>query len=115
MKGPKIINKNGWKFLLIIFGPFMVGIAGLILAGIILYFGVPLFLRGRKARILVIPMSLAFTIGMLVELVEMERTRDTMKEITGPDFQDNQWGFGQVIALGLWVPLCIQILYYAAR
>lgn len=110
-------SKKGWKFSLIIFGLIMAGIAGLILAGVILYFGVPLLfkvLRGRKVRILVIPMSMAFTIGMLVELVEMERTRNTMKEITGPDFQDNQWGFGQVIALGLWVPLCIQILYYAA-
>jgi hypothetical protein len=72
-------------------------------------------LRGRKARFLVIPMSLAFMIGMLEELSEMERMRSAMKDITGPDFQDNQWGFGQVIALFLWMPLCIQLVYYTGR
>jgi len=90
----------------------MAGIAALVLAGTILYFSSPLvykILRGRKARVLVIPMSLAFIIGMLVELAE------AMKEITGPDLQDNQWGFGQVIALFLWVPLCTQIVYDTAR
>lgn len=94
----------------------MAGILALFLALCILYFGgreLIKILRGRKARILVVPISLAFTIGMLVELGEMERTRSIMMEITGPDFQDNQWGFGQVIALFLWMPLCIQLGYYA--
>jgi hypothetical protein len=38
-----------------------------------------------------------------------------MKAVTGTDFVDNQWGFGQVIAIFLWVPLLIQVLYYTCR
>jgi hypothetical protein len=111
-------NKKGWKFGLIISGLVTAGIVGIFLAVIILYYGVGFLykvLRGRLARVLVIPMSLAFTVGMLVELAETQRTRSLMKEITGAAFQDNQWGFGQVIALFLWMPLCIQLVYYAAR
>lgn len=60
-------------------------------------------------------MSVGFTIGTIVEVVEMERTRNVMRAVTGPEFEDNQWGFGQVIALFLWLPLCIQAIYYAIR
>ena len=111
-------SKKGWRYSMTIWGLVMAGIAALVIAILILYFGIPVVfkvLRGRKARFLVIPMSLAFIIGMLVELAEMERTRSAMKEITGSDFQDNQWGFGQVIALFLWMPLCIQMVYYTGR
>jgi len=69
-------------------------------------------LNHRQRELLVGLMSLAFTIGMLVELVQMERTRNDMKSVTGAEFQDNQWGFGQIISLFLWVPLCIQIVFY---
>jgi hypothetical protein len=110
--------EQGRKFWLTIWGFVTVGIVGLFLAVIILYCGVPFLLqvlRGRWARLLVIPMSLAFAIGMLVELAEMQRTRNLMKEITGAAFQDNQWGFGQFIALFLWMPLCIPLACYASR
>lgn len=34
--------------------------------------------------------SLPFTVGMLVEVVQMEHTRNEMKSITWVEFQDNQ-------------------------
>lgn len=112
-------SKKGWKFSLIIFGFVIAGILGLILAALIVIFLLPFLyyaLRGKEgARWLVIPMSLAFTIGMLEQLARMEKTRAVMKGITGTDFQDNQWGFGQVIAIFLWMPLCIQFAYYILR
>ena len=111
-------SKKGWQFSLILTGFIFAGILGLSIAIAILYLGVPFVfqvLRGKESRFLVILASLAFVIGMLVELAEMERTRNIMKEITGANFQDNQWGFGQVIALFLWMPLCIQLVYYAIR
>ena len=95
------------------------GLVGLVLAFFVIRFTIRTLgriLRGRKDwRPFIIPMSSAFTIAMIVEVVEMERLRDVMKTITGADFQDNQWGFGQVIALFLWVPLCSQIAYYILR
>ncbi|KAH0543890.1 hypothetical protein FGG08_001791 [Glutinoglossum americanum] len=58
---------------------------------------------------------IAFSIGVLYCLVQLERKRIIMKNIVGADFQDNQWGFGQVIALLLWVPLLVQALYWAMK
>jgi len=51
----------------------------------------------------------------LVEVVQMEHTRNDMKLVTGAAFRDNQWGFAQVISLFLWIPLCIQSVYYGIR
>jgi hypothetical protein len=114
-------SKKGWKFSLIIFRLVIAGTVGLILAGLVItalcygIYGLFHVLRGKTARFLVVLISLGLTIGMLVELAAMERTRNIMTETTGADFQDNQWGFGQVIALFLWMPLCIQLVYYAAH
>ncbi|KAJ6495002.1 hypothetical protein DFH09DRAFT_1205701 [Mycena vulgaris] len=102
-------SKNGWKFSFIIIGFILAGILALGVACLILV-GLWLALVSREARVLG-PISLAFAIGMLVEVIQMERTRNVMKAVTGAEFQDNQWGFGQVIALFLWVPLCLQSLY----
>ena len=108
-----------WKVHLVYTLVAIAGLVGLVLAFFVIRFTIRTLgriLRGRKDwRPFVIPMSSAFTIAMIVEVVEMERLRDVMKTITGADFQDNQWGFGQVIALFLWVPLCSQFAYYILR
>jgi len=41
----------------------------------------------------------------------MERGRNKFKAIAGPDFQDDEWGFGQIVAVFLWIPLCLKIVY----
>lgn len=61
------------------------------------------------------PVSFGFALGSLVYFVQLQRTRVTMRSATGAEFQDNQWGFGQVMAALLWTPLLIQVLYYGLR
>jgi len=39
--------------------------------------------------------------------------RSKLKATTGTDFQDDQWGFGQIIAVFLWIPLCLKIFNFA--
>ncbi|KAF9530935.1 hypothetical protein CPB83DRAFT_849898 [Crepidotus variabilis] len=118
---PVKFSAKKWKFAFIIIGFIIAGFLALILACVMIYFLAIAFwkiLTGERDggwRYLVLPMSAAFTIAMLVELVEMERTRNFMKVVAGADFQDNQWGFGQVIALFLWMPLCTQLFYYLTR
>ncbi|KDR77333.1 hypothetical protein GALMADRAFT_442853 [Galerina marginata CBS 339.88] len=106
-------SKQGAGFAAIIFGFIVAGVIALLIAIAILG-GLAAILISQEVKILG-PISLAFTIGMLVEVVQMEHTRDVMRAVTGPEFQDNQWGFGQVIALFLWAPLGIQIIYHAAH
>ena len=38
-----------------------------------------------------------------------------MRSIIGVDFEDDQWGFGQVIAVFVWIPLCLRVIYFAIR
>jgi hypothetical protein len=59
------------------------------------------------------PVSLAFALGTLICFVQLQRTRDKMGSVTGKEFQDNVWGFGQVMAVLLWAPLLFQGMYYA--
>lgn len=56
--------------------------------------------------------STGFAIGGIYFMVQMEHKRNAMKSVTGVDFVDQQWGFGQVIALFLWMPLVIQVVYF---
>ncbi|KAF9482044.1 hypothetical protein BDN70DRAFT_930317 [Pholiota conissans] len=105
----KPFNKTAWKYGLIIFGFVLAGIIGLFLAVIILAL-LYKALTSKDARFLGL-ISLGLSVGMLVEVVQMERTRNIMKEVTGLDFLDNEWGFGQIISLFLWVPLGLQSIY----
>ena len=79
-------SKDGTKFAFILLGFIIAGLLALCLAVGGLFYG-----QNQKVELLS-PMSLAFTVGMSVEVVQMERTWNDMKPITGADFQDNQWG-----------------------
>ena len=96
---------------------------GWIIAGLILAFIVALCLLGGLFYLLYLiftsqrpcyygPMSLAFATGALYCTVQIAYKRRVMKSVTGREFEDNYWGIGQVIAISLWVPLMIQILWY---
>jgi len=51
--------------------------------------------------------------GLLVNwIAEMECTRNEMEAIIGAVSQDDQWSFGQIVAVFLWLPLCFQILLH---
>jgi len=103
-------GKKGAKFVWTIIGLCLAAIVCLFIVAVVLTLLAGVLLS--QEEIFVGPMSLAFSIGMLVAMVKMERTRYIMKVVTGVEFQDNQWGFGQVIALFLWMPLVIQMFYY---
>jgi amino acid transporter len=45
-------------------------------------------------------------------LLNMIGVRDIMEEVTGKYFQDNQWGFGQILALLMWAPVLLQTTYF---
>ena len=100
----------GWKGVFIVIGFFLLGILGLFVAGGVIM-GLVWVLSSKDIWVLG-SLSLAFTIGTLVEMGQMERTRKLMQAVTGADFGDNQWGFGQVVSLFLWVPICVQASYY---
>ncbi|TFK67413.1 hypothetical protein BDN72DRAFT_822379 [Pluteus cervinus] len=101
-----LFQKNGW----IAIGLLLAAMFGLLLGGWILW-KVFLALISKKPVPLGI-ISAGLTFGTLYCLVQMERTRNVMKALTGPEFQDNQWGFGQVVSLFLWAPLLIQGMWY---
>ncbi|KAF7979971.1 hypothetical protein HWV62_40038 [Athelia sp. TMB] len=102
-------SNRGYRAFWTVVGLILAAIAALIvLAGTI--WGLRWLFINKDIRLLGL-MTLAFTVGTIVELGMMERTRSIMQAITGAEFGDNQWGFGQVVSLFLWVPICIQAAY----
>ncbi|KAF2427399.1 hypothetical protein EJ08DRAFT_651458 [Tothia fuscella] len=45
--------------------------------------------------------------GVLYCMVDMHRKRETIQALVGIEYQDNEWGFGQVLAVFLWAPFII--------
>lgn len=91
-----------------------------LVGGIILLFVVILWifvLRRSNWRRWTLPVTAIFICPLLTSLlvnwvIEMEHIRNEMKAIIGAGSQDEQWGFGQIIAVFLWLPLCGKILLY---
>jgi hypothetical protein len=54
--------------------------------------------------------SLAFWIGVTYCLVELQMKRNTLGEVLAGDYQDSQWGFGQVLALFAWAPFLVETI-----
>lgn len=103
-------SAKGWKFSLIITGIVVGALVGLAIVVMVISGTIAILATRNPAVFGVI--SGGLWIGVLYYTIAMERKRHIMHEVTGADFADNQWGFGQVIALLLWAPLLVQILYY---
>ena len=59
---------------------------------------------------MLVAMSLASAIGSLYYMVQLEHKRSVMRAVTGNSFVDDEWGFGQVVAIFLWAPVLFQSL-----
>lgn len=99
-------GKEGW----IIWGLVLAGIVALIIACFIINF-LYRILKERHPGFLG-PIVLGLSGGVIYEMAQLQGKRLFMQAVTGSNFVDNQWGFGQVIAIFLWTPLIIQAIYY---
>ncbi|KAL4886209.1 hypothetical protein BJY04DRAFT_213741 [Aspergillus karnatakaensis] len=51
------------------------------------------------------------TAGMVVGLTMMWRQRRHLHKLVREEFEDDQWGFGQIAALTIWAPIPVEVLY----
>jgi hypothetical protein len=51
------------------------------------------------------------TAGMVVGLTMMWRQRNHLRSLARDQFEDDQWGFGQIAALTIWAPIPVELLY----
>jgi hypothetical protein len=49
--------------------------------------------------------------GMMVGLTMMWRQRRHLRSLARDQFEDDQWGFGQIAALAIWAPILVELLY----
>ncbi|KAJ0421423.1 hypothetical protein BJY00DRAFT_282246 [Aspergillus carlsbadensis] len=49
--------------------------------------------------------------GMIVGLEMMWRQRRHLKSLARDEFEDDQWGFGQIAALTIWAPIVVEFIY----
>lgn len=54
--------------------------------------------------------TLGFAAGMLYCLARMQRDRILIRALAGPEFQDDRWGFGQVMAPFIWITQSLAFL-----
>jgi hypothetical protein len=94
-------SKKGWTIL----GLVLAGFAALVIAGYILIVIYRIFKASHPGFLG--PIALGLSCGVIDEISQLQRKRQIMKTITGTDFVNNQWGFGQVITIFLWIPLLI--------
>jgi hypothetical protein len=86
-------------------GLVLAGFAALVIAGYILIVIYRIFKASHPGFLG--PIALGLSCGVIDEISQLQRKRQIMKTITGTDFVNNQWGFGQVITIFLWIPLLI--------
>ncbi|CAP80272.1 Pc12g06450 [Penicillium rubens Wisconsin 54-1255] len=51
------------------------------------------------------------TAGMVVGLTMMWRQRRHLRSLVRDQFEDDQWGFGQIAALTIWAPIVVELIY----
>ncbi|KAL4747400.1 hypothetical protein BDW72DRAFT_206490 [Aspergillus terricola var. indicus] len=51
------------------------------------------------------------TAGMVLGLTMMWRQRRHLKSLARDEFEDDEWGFGQIAALTIWAPIPVELLY----
>ncbi|OJJ08463.1 hypothetical protein ASPVEDRAFT_66429 [Aspergillus versicolor CBS 583.65] len=51
------------------------------------------------------------TAGMVVGVVMMWRQRRHLRSLARDEFEDDEWGFGQIAALTIWAPIPVELIY----
>ncbi|OQE36163.1 hypothetical protein PENCOP_c012G03241 [Penicillium coprophilum] len=51
------------------------------------------------------------TAGMVVGLTMMWRQRKHLRSVARDQFEDDEWGFGQIAALTIWAPIPVELLH----
>ncbi|KAJ5501862.1 hypothetical protein N7463_004736 [Penicillium fimorum] len=51
------------------------------------------------------------TAGMVVGLTMMWRQRRHLRSVARDQFEDDEWGFGQIAALAIWAPILVELLH----
>lgn len=114
---------EGWSLMYdFILWPSLAGVA-LAVPGLLWYFWSRwvilcqwLRVRPRKFAgcLVLFPALLCFSVTCLLYLVWFEGKRLDLQQITGPAYQDSGWGFGQVLAVLVWLPLaeeCVAVFW----
>ena len=60
-----------------------------------------------------VPMTMSMTGYTIYKTWQLEDRRNKLRAITGTDFNDDQWSFGQTIAVCIWILPCLMVIYYS--
>ncbi|KAK0744188.1 hypothetical protein B0T18DRAFT_198637 [Schizothecium vesticola] len=51
-------------------------------------------------------------ITMVVFMVRVERNRSMVRDLVGKDYISDEWGFGQILAIFIWVPVLLRLVWF---
>lgn len=54
-------------------------------------------------------------VAMVVFMVRMDRNRSMMRSLLGEDYIGDEWGFGQILAIFIWIPILFRLVVFLSR
>ncbi|KAF2671883.1 hypothetical protein BT63DRAFT_452387 [Microthyrium microscopicum] len=103
--------KQTMKAVWTVIGLVLAAFVALCLAGAILFGMVQKLQESKRRMMWHAVVSIGLFAGIIYNTTQMEIKRHALRELVGMDFMDNQWGFGQVVAVFLWVPFLVQAFW----
>lgn len=54
-------------------------------------------------------------VAMVVFMVRMDLNRSMMRSLVGEDYIGDEWGFGQILAIFIWIPILFRLVVFLSR
>lgn len=55
------------------------------------------------------------TVAMVVFMVRMDLNRSMMRSLVGEDYIGDEWGFGQILAIFIWIPIIFRLVVFLSH
>lgn len=55
------------------------------------------------------------SVAVVVFMVRMDLNRSMMRSLVGEDYIGDEWGFGQILAIFIWIPILFRLVVFLSR
>lgn len=70
---------------------------------------IPLAVQQNATQVIRIGLLLNWVLSLIFETINVLNARSKMKKLSGEQFKDNDWGYGQTTAVMLWAPFMCEV------
>jgi hypothetical protein len=70
---------------------------------------IPLAVQQNAVQVVRVGLLLTWVLNLIFETINVLKGRSEMKKLSGEQFKDNDWGYGQTTAVMLWAPFMCEV------